>query len=123
MGGQTMLDRLQVACDHFDQGEWLCNLSVFGPQSGIRASFDLMAGTDDSDWALISHKLTLVQSAIAGFITTLGQGLDRGRCAARRQALSCAAQTRVWGGGSGPGFFSTLAAEYRGADAKLAAAL
>jgi len=123
VGCQTMLDRLQVTCDHFDQGEWLCNLSVFGPQSELRASFDLMARADDSDWALISHKLTLVPSAIAGFITTLGQGLDRGRCAARRQALACAAQTRVWGGGSGPGFFSTLAAAYRGADAKLASAL
>ena len=124
VGAQAMLERLAVVCDNFDQDEWMRDLSVFGAQSQIRGSFDLMARTEECDWDLIAHKLTLVPRAVEGLIATLAEGLARRRFAARRQALACAAQTRVWGGGGpGPGFFTTLVMGYRGADSKLAHAL
>ncbi len=120
MGRRAMLDRLQVAVDLYDHGEWLHGVNVFGPQVEIRQSFDLLPLQDDSDWSVVASKMALVPAAIAGFQRTLREGLQRGEADSRRLALACAAQTRVWSGSSGqPGYFATLASRYRGGDSEL----
>ena len=117
----AMTERLGIAIDLFEAGEWMRGLSVFGPQLQIRQTFVQMPTTGESDWLLIADKLSAVPEAMLRFRRSVAAGLAEGPTVARRQVLACAAQTRNWsGGGAGPGFFTTLVQAYRGGDSKLA---
>jgi uncharacterized protein (DUF885 family) len=119
--GAAMTERLGIAIDLFEAGEWMRGLSVFGPQLQIRQTFVQMPTTGESDWLLIADKLSAVPEAMLRFRRSVAAGLAEGPTVARRQVLACAAQTRNWsGGGAGPGFFTTLVQAYRGGDSKLA---
>jgi uncharacterized protein (DUF885 family) len=119
--GAAMDERLGIAIDLFEAGEWLRSLSVFGPQHAMRQTFDLMPTASESDWLSIADKLAALPEAMLGFRRSLAAGLAGGPTVARRQVLACAAQTRTWsGGGDRPGFFTTLGERYRGRDFKLA---
>ncbi|MDA8393662.1 MAG: DUF885 domain-containing protein [Candidatus Dormibacteraeota bacterium] len=121
----AMLDRLQVASDLFEAGEWARALHVFGPHVQVRQSFDLLSRTTEEQWEVIALKLRQVPGTLLGFRRTLEHGLERHLLAARRQALVAATQCRAWGGGSGAssGYFTSLVATYPGTARALGADL
>jgi uncharacterized protein (DUF885 family) len=118
----AMIDRLEVALDLFEAGEWARALDVFGPHARVRQSFDLMPRTTECQWEQIANKLRQVPGALGGFRLTLEHGLGRNLPAARRQALVAATQSRAWGGGSAnsSGYFASLIAAYPGPSGALA---
>lgn len=115
IAADVMRERLQAALDRYVAGEWIRELRVIGsPVQAVRQCFDLMPTQTPDDWETIAVRMSRVPEALAGFRTTLRDGLQRGVTAARRQALACADQARVWGGGD-PGtrpFFHTLLDKY-----------
>ena len=121
----AMLDRLQVASDLFEAGEWARALHVFGPHVQVRQSFDLLPRATEEQWEVIALKLRQVPGTLLGFRRTLEHGLERHLLAARRQALVAATQCRAWGGGSGAssGYFTSLVATYPGTAGALGADL
>jgi uncharacterized protein (DUF885 family) len=110
----VLRERLLVSLDAHDADEDLRALRPIGsPVDAARMVFDLMPRETEDDWATITARLDQVPRALAGFTEALRLGLDRGKPAARRQALACAAQARAWS----EGFFASLAASYHGAAA------
>lgn len=112
IAADVMAERLTADLDAYDSGEWRRDLNVLGsPFQQVRECFDLMATETPEQWADVATRMSAVPACLAGYRATLQAGLDAGTPAARRQALGCAAQARVWTGGL-PGtapFFSTLA--------------
>lgn len=106
-----MRAQLEAALDRYEAAEWIRELRVIGsPVQAIRQCFDLMATQTTSDWEAIAARMSRVPDALASFRASLRHGLQRGVTAARRQALACAEQARVWSGSqeSTPPFFVAL---------------
>lgn len=111
LAADVMAERLAAALEQYDAGERFRDLNIlFSPVQLIRRCFDLMATDTVDHWDAIAERMSAVPAALAGAVATLGEGLDRGVVAARRQALACAHQASLWGGGHHgvPPFFSTL---------------
>lgn len=111
IAADVMQERLAAALDRHDAGEWIRELRVIGsPVQAVRQCFDLMPTTSQDDWETIAARMSRVPDALASFRATLREGLQRGVTAARRQALACAEQARVWSGGDAatPPFFVAL---------------
>jgi uncharacterized protein (DUF885 family) len=107
----VLRERLLVSLDAHAADEDLRALRPIGsPVDAARMVFDLMSRETEDDWATIRARLDQVPRALAGFTESLRLGLDRGKPAARRQALACAAQARAWS----EGFFASFPASYHG---------
>lgn len=116
----VMCDRLQVEVDVYDSGEWLRDLSVFGPMTGTCRVFDLMDRSGDPGWEVVAERIEKVAGCIASMRRTLEQGVSRGRMADRNQTRLSIARARRWGGADGgAGFFTGLAAGYQGESTSL----
>ncbi len=117
IAAEVMAERLSVGLEMHDAGDEFRALRViFSPLDQVRRSFDLMRLEDESDWETVAIRMGAVPDALAGFRTTLEEGITRGLTAARRQVLACALQCETWGGledqtGS---FFARLAGRYPG---------
>jgi uncharacterized protein (DUF885 family) len=99
LAADVMRERLEAARDRNDAGEWLRDLRVIGsPVQAVRQCFDLMPTNTQDDWETIAARMSRVPAALEGLRTTLRESLQRGVTAARRQALACAEQARVWSG-------------------------
>lgn len=120
MAAEVMRERLQVAVDQDEAGEWLRDLRIIGsPFQSIRQCFDLMATTTAADWEVIAARMERVPEALASFEAALREGQRRRAVAARRQALVCADQGATWSGQKGARpFFDALAAKYGGLGAR-----
>ncbi len=121
----AMSERLELEADRFAAGEWKRSLNVIAsPLQEIRQVFDLMPADSEQDWRDISQRLSKVPAALAGYRESLSVGLGESQGVSARQALKCAAQASAYAGASGtPGFFGSLAANYRGTNSPLAAEL
>lgn len=87
----------------------LRNLNVIAsPAQEIRDGFDLMPTESEEDWSVIARRLDAVPAAIAGYISTLRLGIERGITPARRQVLEVADQ--VARQGATDGFFTGFVA-------------
>ncbi|HYM49139.1 MAG TPA: DUF885 domain-containing protein [Candidatus Limnocylindrales bacterium] len=111
----VMQERLQVAHDFDHAGEPYRALNIISsPLQGIRQVFDVMPTETAEHWQAVLSRMQRVPDALNGLRASLQEGLRRGVPAARRQALACAQQARVWSGGA-PGtrpFFDTLVDRY-----------
>lgn len=107
----VMVERMSVRLDLFDAAEYLRDVKILGSGMGaIRSVFDQMPRATEQDWRNITGRLAAVPAALAGYRTSLEQGLAQGKVAARRQAEECAKQAETWSGQKPgtPPFFSTL---------------
>jgi uncharacterized protein (DUF885 family) len=119
IGRDLICERLEATLGLHDAGEWLRHLDVISsPQHQIKEGLDLMEVTSDEDWELVAERLSRVPSALAGYRTTLVEGLARGIVAARRQAEAAARQAEE----TAAGYFTNLVARY-GRDGALHARL
>ncbi len=118
----AMGERLQLAIDLFDAGEYKRQLNVIeSPLQYVRMAFDLMPAASEEDFSAIAQRLALVPRTLAGYRVSLQEGLSEGSPAPARQALAGAAEARAYAAPGG--YFANLAASYRGGDAVLAARL
>ena len=104
-------ERLQVRADVERAGEDYRGLNnIASPVQQIRQVFDVMPMETAEQWQTVLTRLQRLPDALRGLRATLREGLQRDLRAARRQALTCAEQARVWSGakaGTAP-FFTTL---------------
>ena len=101
LAAAVMAERLRADLDAHDAGEWRRDLNVLSsPLQHVRETFDLMATETVEDWVAVADRLEAVPRAVDGIRVTLGEGMAAGQVAARRQAVGCAAQARVWAGGT-----------------------
>ena len=104
-------ERLQVSADRHRAGDDYRDLNnINSAVQVVRQVFDVMPTETAEQWEAICSRLERVPDAIEGLCATLREGLQREVSAARRQALTCAEQARVWSGGrpGTPPFFMTL---------------
>ncbi|MPV48559.1 DUF885 family protein [Pseudactinotalea sp. HY160] len=80
--------RLEVLEAKWDQRD-LNNLA--SPSQEIRQSFDLLPRATEEDWAVVAGRLAGVPGAMAGYLTTLREGIAEHNTPARRQAEIVAA--------------------------------
>jgi uncharacterized protein (DUF885 family) len=120
LAAAVMRDRLQIEVDVHDSGDWMRELSVFGPLTATSRVFDLMAQDDDHDWEVIAERMEKVPGCVLGIQETLELGASRNLVSARHQAVINVNQARTWAGtDSTPGFFRGLAARYQGQSQQL----
>ncbi len=115
IAADVMRERLEVTHELHEAREWLREVRVLGsPIQTVRQCFDLMATETRDDWEVIAARMERVPQGLSSVRATLGVGLQEGVVAARRQALGCAEQATVWGGGrtGTPPFFSSLVEKY-----------
>src|SRR5438105_1480351 len=104
-------ERLQVSADRHRAGDDYRDLNnINSAVQVVRQVFDVMPTETAEQWEAICSRLERVPDAIEGLCATLREGLQREVSAARRQALTCSEQARVWSGGrpGTPPFFMTL---------------
>jgi uncharacterized protein (DUF885 family) len=109
-------ERLQVLADRHRAGDDYRDLNnINSPMQAVRQVFDVMPMETAEQWEAVLSRLRKVPQGIQGLCATLREGLQRELAAARRQALTCAEQARVWSGGrpGTPAFFSTLVGKAR----------
>ncbi|WP_328608655.1 DUF885 domain-containing protein [Amycolatopsis sp. NBC_00345] len=93
IAGAHLRERLEAQLAWHDLGEPLRTVKAhFGTLTSVRDTVDMLPRTGDEDWRVIALRLAGVETMLAGWRSALGEGLDRGLPAARRQALETAAQ-------------------------------
>ena len=115
VAADSMREALTTSLELFDDGEHLRDLNILGsPVQELRMIFDLMPTETEEDWHNIASRMALVPKGLAGYQTSLKEGLQQGRAGARRQAVECAVQADLWGGGVAgqPSFFDGLLSAY-----------
>ena len=94
-----MQDRLGLSRERHAAGDPLRDVRVLGSRmSSVRSTFDLMAYTNDDEWATAARRMRAVPAALDGWITSQRAGVARGVVAAKRQAAGAAQQASTWGG-------------------------
>lgn len=118
----VIAERLDVEIDRYETG-WLdANLNVIAsPVQELRMIFDLMPTETAHDHENIVRRMLSVPRALAGYRESLRLAAARRQVAAVRQIDKCADQSRAFAGlGDDDGYFSTLAAQLKVADAQRA---
>ena len=118
-----LAERLGVAADAIDAGEpYRAIANIAGPVVEIRQVFDLQPVDTDEEQEAALRRLREVPAALAGFRTTLAEGLRRGLPAARRQVAEAVEQSETFAGRrDAPPWFAGWAGSWPGAPAGLAA--
>jgi uncharacterized protein (DUF885 family) len=118
---EVMRERVQAEVDLIESGEYHRWLSVMNSHHQyIREIFDFMPRQSEEEWTNIGLRLTAVPDALDKLRSSFVHAAENGMLAARRQALSCAAQCEVWG--RPDGYFAELAAESQSVDVTVEAA-
>ncbi|WP_425481924.1 DUF885 domain-containing protein [Arthrobacter yangruifuii] len=105
----AMHERLGLDLEIHESGWDLAELNnIASPAQGIRSIFDLMPTDTEEQWRHIAGRLHNVDDAVAGYITSLRCGVERGRVAARRQVKIVMEQASAYA--EDGGFFDALAA-------------
>lgn len=116
---EAMLERLSLEIELQESDEHLRSLSILGsPLQAIRGCFDLMPRDTEEHWKNIATRLHFVPQGLAGYRSTLEEGLERGVLAAQRQARECGVQCEIWSGSSTDtgSFFDSLLEAYDASD-------
>ena len=119
-----LAERVGVAADAIDAGEpYRAIANIAGPVVDVRQVFDLQPIDTDEEREAALRRLREVPGTLAGFRTTLEEGLRRGLPAARRQVVEAVEQSETFAGrrdaapwftgwvGSWPGADDTLRSE------------
>jgi uncharacterized protein (DUF885 family) len=94
-------ERLEAQLALYRSDEQLRNLRTpFGLVSNVRDSVDLLPRGSDEDWRNIAARLRAIPEMLAGWHTSLDEGLSRGLPAARRQAVEGAIQADKYAAGT-----------------------
>ena len=115
---EFMLERLGARLALHEAGEHLRELRIIAsPMDSTRSIFDQMPKNTEEDWSNIAARLSLVPQALAGFRTSLNEGIEVGLVAAERQAVECERQAVIWSGNDpdSEGFFDLLLETFEGA--------
>jgi uncharacterized protein (DUF885 family) len=99
----------------YEAGEHMRSIRIIGsPLQRCRSIFDDMPKNSEDEWSNIAARLALVPEALAGYRSTLEEGLAQGKAAARRQAGECARQCETWAGlvDGQKSYFDGLAEEF-----------
>ncbi|MEN3358412.1 MAG: hypothetical protein V7637_2394 [Mycobacteriales bacterium] len=97
-----LAERLSVELEWHDTGESLRTVRApFGPVSVIRDSVELVPHRDADGWAQLAERLAAVPFMLGTWRAGVALGLERGRPAARRQALETARQAERYSGSAG----------------------
>jgi uncharacterized protein (DUF885 family) len=98
----VMRERMQAERDLIESGEYHRWLTVMNSHHEyIREVFDFMPRESAEDWQNVRARLMAVPEALDRLRASFDYAAERGQVAARRQALTCAAQCDVWGGPDG----------------------
>ncbi|MDT8913352.1 DUF885 domain-containing protein [Amycolatopsis sp. PS_44_ISF1] len=99
IAGAHLRERLEAQLAWHDLGEPLRTVQAhFGILNSVHDTVDMLPRTGDEDWRVIARRLAGVETMLDGWRSALGEGLDRGLPAARRQALETAAQAEQYVG-------------------------
>lgn len=85
---------------------------IVGPPAVLRQSFDLVAPECPEDWDAIAARLEAVPAALAGYRSSLQLGIENGRPASQRCAMSVAEQCAAWAGDGDGGWFAQFASAH-----------
>ncbi len=97
-----LTDRLHAELAWHENDENLRTVRApFGPISMIRDSVELVPHRDAEGWAQLAERLGAVPFMLTTWRAGLAVGLDRGRAAARRQALEASLQAERYAGSTG----------------------
>jgi uncharacterized protein (DUF885 family) len=112
VAGVVLEERLRTGLEIHDAREHLRDLNNLGsPVQAIRQVFDLMPHDTDDEWDTVVTRLEAVPDSVESYRTSLAAGVEAGLVAAKRQALTAAAQCATWSGDDdGRGYFSDLVA-------------
>jgi uncharacterized protein (DUF885 family) len=108
----VITERLQLALDRYDAGDFHSNLNVIAsPVQELRMLFDLLPKSTDDDYADMARRMAALPAAFGGYQESLREGVTLGRVSAVRQVDKCAEQCDTYSGAaSEEAFFSGLAA-------------
>jgi uncharacterized protein (DUF885 family) len=115
IAADAMRESLTTSLELYEDGEHLRDLNILGsPVQELRMIFDLMPTETEEHWRNIASRMALVPEGLVGYQTSLQEGLRQGGAGARRQAVECADQATLWGGGveGQPSFFAGLLSAY-----------
>ncbi|WP_369070209.1 DUF885 domain-containing protein [Kineococcus terrestris] len=105
----ALTERLSLEVALHEAGETLGDLNVIAsPVQDLRMVFDLLPTGTAGDWADAAARLAAVPDAVAGYCASLREAASRGRVAARRQVVECAAEADQHA--AADGFFHAFAA-------------
>lgn len=91
----AMRERLGIAIELHDAGLDVGELNVIeSPLQTMRNVFDLMSTDTDTDWAVISRRMSLVSAGVAGYVAALRDAATRGQTPASRQVARGIAQAQ-----------------------------
>ncbi len=113
----AMRERLGIADEIVDAGEWRADLNVIASPLQARDVFDLMPTQTEQDWANIAARAAAFPQAMAGYVACLRQGIADGFTPPIRQVRECIKQAEELAD-PGTSFFSSFFAGVRpdGAD-------
>jgi uncharacterized protein (DUF885 family) len=105
---RLLRERLETALAVSATGEQLRAVrNILGPVQGLRMMFTMMPTGNEADWSAIAKRMALVPQALAGYVSSLREGVARGLLAPSRQVGAFAAQLQDWGtAGEGRGWFA-----------------
>ena len=118
---EVMRERVQAELDLIESGEYHRTLSVLNSHHAyLRDIFDYMPRQSDQDWRNVRVRLATVPTALDKLRESFLYAAAKDQVAARRQAIACGEQCRVWG--DPDGYFAELAAECQSLDLTVEAA-
>lgn len=111
--GRLLAERLEARLAMSAQREHLRQVSnLFGPPQNVRAVFLDMPTASDGDWAVIASRMAKVSHAMAGYRTSLAEGMDAGLLAGPRVVRGVIDQLGTWvAAADGKGWYAGFAAQ------------
>ncbi|MBK5330665.1 MAG: DUF885 domain-containing protein [Ilumatobacteraceae bacterium] len=118
---EVMRERVQAELDLIESGEYHRTLSVLNSHHAyVRDIFDYMPRQSDEDWRNVRVRLASVPIALEKLRESFLYAAANDQVAARRQAIACGEQCRVWG--DPDGYFAELTTECQSLDLSVEAA-
>lgn len=118
---EVMRERVQAELDLIESGEYHRCLSVLNSHHAyVRDIFDYMPRQSDEDWRNVRVRLASVPAALDKLRESFLYAAAKDQVAARRQAVACGEQCRVWGDPNG--YFAELSTECQSLDLSVEAA-
>jgi uncharacterized protein (DUF885 family) len=111
--GRLLTERLEARLAMSAQREHLRAVSnLFGPPQRVRSIFlDMPTATDD-DWGVIASRMAKVPQAMAGYRTSLAEGMSAGMLAGPRVVRGVVDQLGTWEAtADGKGWYAKFAAD------------
>jgi uncharacterized protein (DUF885 family) len=111
----VLVERLTSLVTWYDGGgQWRNLAMIHSPVQMIRGVFDEMPRQTNAQWSEITERMNAVPDSVQSYVSSLGQGVDRGEVVALRQVRAVVEQIRIWTG-TAPGshrYFLSLSEDY-----------